>query len=176
MQPHVYLAYTPRGAGVAAAGFYVVDRDDVYGWFTGARGHETAAAYFALERYFSEAPSAWSESRDDDVHGPWATGAGRAAAVVPCPVPEPIRHELARLASAFVDEWLFYPEVPGAEREVESYWKLGLPVQPANIRASELNRFDRSGPAWTHASPGTDLNVVAAIARHWALDHRVPAP
>jgi hypothetical protein len=176
MQPRVYLAYTPRGAGVAAAGFYVVAGDDVFGWYAGARGHDHVATYFALERYFSDRSAAWSESRDDDVHGPWVTGTGRAATEVPCPVPEDVRHELARIASAFVAEWLFYADDPGAAREAEAYAALGLPVQPVNVRASELRRFDQSGPTWIYVSPGTDLNVFAAVSRHWALDQRaVPA-
>jgi hypothetical protein len=173
MQSHFYLAYTPRGAGVAAAGLFLVVGPSVYGWFTGARDHGLDSAFFALEGYYSAAETVYSRSRDDDVHGPWVTGTGKTATESECPAPEPVRHELARMQSAFVDEWLFYADDPRAQREAEAYHKLELPVQAVNVRASELHRFDQSGPTWVYASPGADLNVIAALAEHWTLDHRL---
>ena len=173
MQSRFYLAFTPRGAGVAAAGYYLVVDPSIYGWFTGARDHGLDAAFFALEGYYSAAPTMYSRSREDDVHGPWVTGVGEKTTEIESPVPEAVRHELARLQSAFVDEWLFYADDPRAAEEIEAYHRLDLPVQAVNVRTRELQRFDQTGPTWVYTSPGADLNVIAALAEHWTLDHRL---
>lgn len=174
MQPHFYLAYTPRGAGVAAATFHLAQGENVYGWFIGARNHGSSAAFFALERYYSREPTIYWQSVEDDVHGPWkADVAGTVTAAAGGPVPEAIRHELARLQSEFADEWLFYPEDRRAEREVEAYRKLELPVETVNVQAGQFHRFDQSQPTWVYASPGIDLNLMAYLGDHWTLDHRL---
>ena len=173
MQPYFYLAFTPRGVGVVAATFYFVQAENVYGWFIGARNNGCAAGFFALERYYSRETTIYWRSLEDDVHGEWEAAVIGAVTAASGPVPEAIRHELARLQSAFADEWLFFPEYPGAEGEIEAYRKLELPVETVNIRPAQFHRFDQSQPTWIYASPGIDLNVIAYLGDHWMLDHRV---
>ncbi len=173
MQPYFYLAYAPRGAGVAAATFHLVQAENVYGWFIGARNNGCAAGFFALERYYSRETTIYWRSLEDDVHGKWQADAVGAIAAASGPVPEAIRHELARLQSAFADEWLFFSADRGAEGEIEAYRKLELPVETVNIRAAQFHRFDQSQPTWICTSPGIDLNLIAYLGDHWTLDHRV---
>jgi len=177
MQPRFYLANTPRGVGVSAALFYVPDRESVYGWFTGARNHGCESMFFALEHYYAKEPTIFWRSMEDDVHGRWAAGDTAKVTDTHCPVPEAMCHELERLQSEFADEWLFFLGDPRAAREVNDYWRLGLPVGQVNVRSSQLQRFDQTQPTWTYASPGTDLNLVSYLGKHWKLDYRgLPAP
>lgn len=53
MEAHSYLAYSPRGAGLASALFYLAIGENVYGWYTGASSYAFPAAYFALEPFYS---------------------------------------------------------------------------------------------------------------------------
>lgn len=172
MQPCFYLAITPRGAGLAAALFYRVDGVDIQGWFTGARNHGFLSKFFALERYYGEGPAVFWRSMDGGGRGRWMAGDTSRVSNLHSPLPEAACHELERLQSAFAAEWLFYADDPRAVREMDEYRRLGLPVGAVNVRSSQLARFDRRGPTWIYASPDTDLNVVAYLMRHWALDYR----
>ncbi len=177
MQPRFYLANAPRGAGVAAALFYLADGEDVCGWFTGARNHGCESMYFALEHYYAKEPTVFWRSMGDDVHGRWAAGDSSTVSGIHCPVPESACHELERLQAEFADEWLFYADDPRAAKEIDAFRQLGMPVGQVNVRSSQLGRFDRTQPTWTYASPGIDLNLIAYLARHWKLDYRqLPAP
>lgn len=53
MEAHCYLAYSPRGAGLASGLFYLAVGDNVYGWYTRACSYAFPAAYFALEQFYS---------------------------------------------------------------------------------------------------------------------------
>ena len=169
MEPHSYLAYVPRGAGLAAALFYVTARNDVYGWYTGASSYAYPAAFFALENFYSRRDTVFSRSVEDDVYGPWVVDCTPVITDIRSPVPAPIDHELERLQGAFVQEWLFFPH---EREEVDEYKALGLPVHPVNIRARQLHRFTQDQPTWIYASPGIDLNVVSWLKGVWPLDDR----
>ena len=169
MEAHSYLAYVPRGAGVAAALFYVAAGKDVYGWYTGASSYAYPAAFFALENFYSTHATVFSRSVENDIYGPWVVDYSPAITDIRSPVPEPLDHELERLQGAFVREWLFYPD---DREEVDEYEALGLPVHSVNIRARQLNRFAQDQPTWIYASKGTDLNVVSWLKDVWPLDDR----
>lgn len=171
MQVHAYLACAPREAGVTAALFYAVRAANVYGWLTREREGGCAAAFFAMERYYSPAHTLFCRSVDDDVYGKWIEQTAPVTTEIGSPVPEAERHELARLQSAFIGEWLFYPDDPRAHDEVEAYRNLGLPVRPVNVRSSQFHRFDQNRPAWVYASPRIDLNVVLYLKQRLPLDN-----
>ena len=172
MQPCFYLAYAPRGVGVAAALFYVVRQETVFGWYTGARNHGCESRFFALENYFSEVPTVYWHSVEDDVHGQWAAGRTAKLKQVHGPAPDAVCHELERLQSEFDDEWLFYAGDPRAAKEIDAYRRLELPVTQVNVRSCQFPRFDQTQPTWIYASPRSDLNVVARLGKRWALDYR----
>jgi len=169
LESYSYLAFVPRGAGVAGALFYVTTGNDVYGWYTGASSYTYPAAFFALENFYSTHATVFSRSVENDIYGPWVVDYSPVITDIRSPVPEPLDHELERLQGAFAREWLFYPH---DREEVEKYEGLGLPVHAVNIRARQLHRFAQDQPAWTYATPGTDLNVVSWLKGVWPLDDR----
>jgi hypothetical protein len=169
LEPHSYLAYAPRGAGLGSALLYVAAEDHIYGWYTGASSYAYPAAFFALENFYSTHATVFCRSIDNDVYGPWVADYSPVITDVRCPLPEPLGHELERLQGAFVQEWLFYPD---DRNGVEEYRALGLPVQPVNVRARQLHRFAQDQPTWVYVSPGTDLNVVSHLQGAWPLDDR----
>jgi hypothetical protein len=152
--------------------FYAVRAENIYGWLTRERDGGCAAAFFALERYYSTADTMFCRSLDDDVYGKWIEQTAPVSTEIASPVPEAERHELARLQSAFVSEWVFYPGDPRDHGEVEAYRKLGLPVRPVNVRSSQFHRFDQNRPVWVYASPRIDLNVVLYLKKRLPLDAR----
>jgi hypothetical protein len=174
LEAHSYLAYVPRGAGVAAALFYLTAGKDVYGWYTGASSYTYPAAFFALENFYSTHATVFSRSAENDIYGPWVVDYSPVITGIRSPVPEPVDHELERLQGVFVREWLFYPD---DREEVDEYEALGLPVHLVNIRARQLHRFAQDQPTWIYASKGTDLNLVSWLKGVWPLDDRdTPLP
>jgi hypothetical protein len=159
----------PRGAGLSSALFYVVTGDDVYGWYNGASSYTYPAAFFALENFYSIHATVFSRSLENDVYGHWVADYSPVITDIRSPVPEPLNHDLERLQSAFVGEWLFYSHDRDA---VEEYRALGLPVHDVNVRALQLHRFNQDQPTWIYASSGTDLNVVSWLKGVWPLDER----
>lgn len=172
MQVHAYLACAPRDAGVAAALFYAARAANVRGWVACEHDRRCAAAYFALEGYYSARDAVFCRSVDDDVRGPWIEQAVPVTAPVRCPVAEADCGELARLQAAFVREWLFFPDDPRDRAEVDAYRKLGLPVRALNVRAAQFHRFDQRRPVWVHASPGIDFNLVLYLKKWLPFDRR----
>jgi hypothetical protein len=170
MQAHGILRYAPRGPGLTAAVLYLIVGEHVYGWYTGAVGQSFAAAFFALEHFYSRHPTRFLRSVEDDLYGPWVEHPSPEVIEARNPVPDTVAHELARLQSAFVDEWLFFADAPEARRDIEAYERLGLPVRDVNIQSRQFERFDRSQPIWRFTLPGTDLNLIEYLARCWTLD------
>lgn len=170
MQVHSYLATTPRAGGVGSALFYAELGENVCGWFTGTVDGSVDRAYFALEHYYSTHETIYCRSVGNDLRGGWIVATAPIATDIRCPLTEPVCHELARLQFEFVREWLWYPGDPDAAGEAEACRKLGLVPRAINIRASQLNRFDRSRMPWVYTSPGTDLNVVLSVKKLWLSD------
>jgi hypothetical protein len=173
IEPHVYLAFAPRGPGVMCALLYVEVKDSVYGWYVGAHGAEIVSQFFILEDYYSRAKTRLYLSVEDDVYGPWIQ---REAALDipigrPAPLPEELTHELERAQDAFIHEWLFYAEEVAVAVHASAYAAHDLPVQAVNIRADRLNKLDAGDVVWTYASPGCNLNMVRALSKRWPLDY-----
>jgi hypothetical protein len=175
LEPHIHLAYAPRGAGVLCAAFWVVSGTDCYGWYTGAQAYEHPAHFFLLESYYSTRETACCWSVEDDVRGRWvkAPAATRAPPVeLDRPALDEARcHDVEQLQDAFVREWLFYRHAPDAGPEAEALRARELPVMPLNIRPRKLNKLQTGAPVWRFTSPGADLNVLAFLARYWPLDY-----
>jgi len=170
MQVHSYLATAPRAAGVVSALFYAVLGENACGWYTGSGEFGITSAFFALEQYYATQPTVYCRSASGDLRGAWIVETAPITTDIRCPLDEPVCHELARLQSEFVREWIWYAGEPGNGEESEAYRKLGLSPRPINIRASQLQRFDRSRAAWVYMTPGTDLNLVLAVKKHWLSD------
>jgi hypothetical protein len=169
MQVHAYLATAPQAAGVVSALFYAEMGENVCGWFTGA-DVGAGSAFFSLEHYYSTQQTICCRSAGNDLRGGWIVASAPITTDIRCPLGEPVCHELARLQFEFGREWLWYPGEPGSVLEAEAYRKAGLPPRAINVRASELNRFDRSRTPWVYLSPGTDLNIVLSVKKHWLSD------
>ena len=174
IEPHVHIAFAPRGAGLLCALFYFARERDVFGWFTGARGHEFPASFFMLERYFSVQETACYRSVANDVYGGWgvATSASESEIDRPVPVPEPVCHELDRLQDAFAHEWLFYADDPEHAAEAAALSARELSVLPVNVRPRKLAKLATGQPVWTYSSPGTDPHVVRYLAKRWRIDYQ----
>lgn len=172
MQVHAYLACAPRDVGVSAALFYAASGENVHGWLACEHERRCAAAYFALEGYYSTRDAVFCRSVDDDVRSRWIEQAVPVTTEIRCPVSETGCGELSRLQSAFVHEWLFADDDPRDRAEVEAYRKLGLPVRAVNVRTAQFHRFDQRRPVWVHASPGIDFNVVLYLKKRLPLDWR----
>jgi len=172
MQAHAYLACAPQGAGVSVALFYAACGHDICGWFAHEHVHRCAAAFFAVEDYYTAAGTHFCRSVDDDVHGPWIEQSAPVTTEIRCPIGEDDCLELSRLSSAYIREWLFFADEPRDHDEAALYRSLGLPVRPVNVRAAQFHCFDRNRPVWVHASPGIDLNVVLFLKKRLPASHR----
>ena len=173
IEPASYLAYTPRGAGVLCALFYYAADNHVFGWYTGSQEGEFPATFFMLEDFYSPQQTFFYRSQEDDVYGTWLkhTPGGDLPVEGRELVPDAACHELERLQSAFIREWLFYADDDAAEKDCVEYRNQGLPVQAVNIRSRKLNKLDKNDLVWTYATATVDMNVISFLMRHWPLDH-----
>jgi hypothetical protein len=173
IEPHVHIAFAPRGAGLLCALFYFIRDRDVFGWFTGARAHEFPASFFMLERYFSKEETTCYRSAANDVYGEWlaATSDRESPIDPPVPVPELVCHELDRLQDAFAREWLLYADDPTHAEEAALLTERELPVLAVNVRPRKLAKLATGQPVWTYSSPGTDAHVIRFLAKRWRIDY-----
>ena len=174
MEPGVHIAYAPRGAGVLCAMFWLEQRNDLFGWFTGAQGHEHPAAFFMLAGYHSTPNPTCYRSAESDVYGGWLVMSRAAERPIdpPSPLPDAVGHELERLRYAFVREWLVYDDAATDPAELERLHDLGLPVLDLNVRPSKVTKLHTDAAVWTYTSPGTHLDHVRFLATRWPLDYR----
>lgn len=173
--PEVYIAYTPRGAGLLAAIFYFVEGNDIYGWYTGARGGEFPAAFFQLENYYAATRTVLYATRGTDVYGGWAfdyTDGRELALDKPLPVDNALCHLLEAAQSEFAEEWLFYQDDPAAQGEIAAYHHDGLAVQAVNVKHRKLHKLNQDDVIWHYSSPGLDLNVMDYMRQRWPLDFK----
>lgn len=172
IEPHVHIAYAPRGAGLLCAAFWFAQDAHVYGWYTGARGRDFQSSYFVLENYYAERETAFYRSRDNDVRGRWlrVSKGGETALEGASPVPEPLEHELARLQDAFVREWLLY-RTEATPEDIEALRARKLPLLDVNVRPSRLDRLHAHNLLATYSTPGADLNIIAFLGERWSLNY-----
>ena len=173
IEPHVHLAYAPRGAGLLCALFWFVAEDHVYGWFTGAKAHECPASYFMLEHYYSSRETVCYRSAQDDPYGDWlvASTKGESRIDRPVPVAMPLCHELERIQDAFVGEWLLFEGAHDYERQAAALRDSELPVLAMNIRPCKIGKLVAGKPVWTYSSPAADAHIIRYLAKRWPLDY-----
>jgi hypothetical protein len=174
MQPKFYISYARDKLGCVFALFYYESNADLYGWHIEAKGHYFSAAFFMIENFYTNRATRLYRSIQDDVYGPWITDYPPNRDEIRCPAPESVCHELERLQSMFVEEWLFFQDDPHIAAEVQSYQTHALPVQEVNIKWRRLNRFEKKEPHWTCMASGVDLNVVDLLRKYWRLSEKVP--
>ena len=114
-------------------------------------------------------------SVEDDLYGPWVqvTDRGESELPHPPPVPQELRHELARLQDGFIRHWLFFDDDPGSEAEAHALKVRELSVRHVNIKASRLNKLRISPAVWRYDAPGADQNVLVRLSQRWPLDERL---
>lgn len=175
MTPETLLAYAPRGPGVMCAMFYFVDGDDVYGWWIGAQDGDYPPAYFMLEYFYADADTRFFASAGNDLYGGWTREYTEkpAALADAIAVDRDVCHRLEQAQAAFAQEWLYFADEPGTERERAAFEADGLPVMPVNIKHRKLHRLDVHAAVWTHISPNADLHVIEYLRERWPLDYRL---
>jgi hypothetical protein len=173
IEPHVHIAYAPRGAGLLCAAFWFVQGDDVYGWSTGARGGDYPSFFFVLEAYYSTRDTVCYRSAQNDVHGGWfvVSTEGESPIGGTGPVPAALRPELERMQDAFVREWLFYRDDPTHHEEAQELRARELPVLAVNLRPKKLSKLAAGAPVWRFSTPGADLNIITFLGRRWTFDY-----
>lgn len=147
--------------------FYVEDRADVIGWYAQSRRSRYSAAFFMIENFYANRAPSLFRSVEDDVYGPWRRLVPQPEQEVRCPLSEPLRHELERLQSLFIDEWLFFPSDPRHDKEVEAYRSRQLPLHAFNVRERRLGRFNQHAPVWVHQTPGNNPEVLDLLQKCW---------
>jgi hypothetical protein len=175
MQPKVYISYSPGKLGSVFALFYFESGDDIYGWHIEARSLYFSAAFFMVENFYANRSPRLYRSVQDDVYGPWIIDYPPTRDEIRSPIPESVGHELERIQSRFVEEWLFFKNDLHIEAEQSAYQVQALPVQEVNIKAKRLHRLLKEGNTWTYATPGIDLNVIQLLRKYWRLSEKVPA-
>lgn len=176
MQPKTHIRFLPDEPSSVSALFYVEHGVDVYGWYTHADaqagGARFSAAFFMLENFYMNRSSVLYRSLEDDVYGPWTNDSPPIDTELRCPLPEPVRHELERIQSNFVDEWLFFENDPAASSELLSYENHRFLVHPVNIKSRKLNRLEKNNKSWEHKTPGIDSNVMDFVEKNWRLNEK----
>ncbi len=158
--PEIFIAYTPRGVGLRCALAYLEDRKDLYGWFTGPReGASSAACYFLLADFHSNAPARYEAVEHAALHSNWLLDEVR-------------RHELARMQEAFAHEWLFYRDAPHTASEVAAYAKAELACADVGLRYERLGKFSKLQPTWTYYSRRFEHSALRHLAGRWPLEYR----
>jgi hypothetical protein len=173
MQPKVYISFMPSRPGSVFALFYLESGKDIYGWHIETREHYFSAAFFMIENFYARSQPHLYRSIEDDVYSPWVTDYPPAKNNIRCPVPERDTHDLERIQSRFVEDWLFFSDDIHMESEVTFYQAHGLPVHEVNIKSKRLQRLRKQGAHWVHASPGTDSNVVQLLRKYWRLSEKI---
>jgi hypothetical protein len=169
-----HLAFAPRGAGLLYGVIWFAVEHDVYGWYIGTRDGVPEASYFMLPGYYAGRTDVLCRSVEDDLHGPWVEAiGGRETALPHPPVPQALRHELARLQDEFVRHWLFFDDDPDGPAQARALNARGVPVRHVNIKASHIGRLHTGAAVWRHDAPGADQNVLVHLSRHWPLDEQV---
>jgi hypothetical protein len=167
MQPKIYLSTVQETPARLTALFYVDSHSDIYGWQLIARQQSLSAAFFMIENFYAERTATLYRSMQDDVYAPWTVDYPLRRAPLRCPLPDALAHELERLQSLFVDDWLFFDVDPDSGLERTACHTRGVPLLAANIRSRKLSRLHRSGRQLEHSTPGFDFNVLEFLEKHW---------
>ena len=162
--PNLFLAYSPRGAGLRCAIAYLASERDVYGWFTGPREDlAVASCFFLLENLYTSLPARYEAVDQAELHSAWSLDEAR-------------RHELAQMQEAFAREWLFHRDEPRAAAGLEAYAEAELAAGEINVRYERLAKFSTLEPTWTFYSPRFERTVLRRLAKRWPLEYRLSYP
>jgi len=169
MQPKVYISYSYGIPSSVTAMFYVEAEVDLYGWYLAAKERRLSTAFFMLENFYADRHPVLYRSKEDDVYDVWMTDYPPTKNVIRCPLPESLVHELERIQSGFVQEWLFFENDPDISEELAEYRGRGLPVHAANIRSKKLRGLGNGNDSrqWIHTTSGIDPNVADFLEKHW---------
>lgn len=176
MQPKIHIRYFPDEPNAVSALFHIEHGVDVYGWYSHAETGSFSAAFFMLENFYAEGASVLYRSIEDDVYGPWISDFPPSDTEIRCPLPEPIRHELERIQSSFVDEWLFFENDPAASQELRAYFNNRLLALAVNVKFKKLNRLEKNEFGCEHKTPGIDSNLMDFIQKHWRVNEKAAQP
>ncbi|MBX3622751.1 MAG: hypothetical protein KF891_22520 [Rhizobacter sp.] len=170
-QPHTHLAYAAYGPGLVYALTWFADGPHVVGWYIGHQGGQVQASYFMLQGYYTAHDTVFMRTLQDDLDGPWAElRLGEYLPLDASPLPDAVRHELARVQDQFVRHWLAFDDDPAAAAELQALQDRQVPVRHVNVRAARLDELTPGPTTWRHDSPGADLNVLAYLGARWPLD------
>ncbi|HYD94410.1 MAG TPA: hypothetical protein VEC01_03720 [Noviherbaspirillum sp.] len=175
MQPKVYIACSSGKPGAVFALFYCESGHDIIGWHLETKEPYFSAAFFMIENFYANSVPRFYRSVEDDVYGPWTIDYPPARCDLRCPLPEAAAHELERLQSVFVEEWLFFRGDSGIDAELEVCRAHNLPINEVNVRPRRLLRMRKEDGGWRHMTPGLDPNVVQLLRKYWRLNEKVPA-
>jgi len=173
MQPKFYISSSKEKTGCLFALFYFESNTDIYGWHMECKEHYFSAAFFMAENFYASSNPHFYRSVQDDVYGSWKIDYPPIQEEIRCPVPETAHHELERLQSVFVDEWLVFKEDLHDEEEIATYRNNHFPLQEVNIKGKRLNRLEKKEKLWSYNSVGFDLNVVDMLKKYWRLSEKV---
>jgi hypothetical protein len=174
MQPKIYISCSPGKPGSVFALLYIESGVDIYGWHIEARNLYFSAAFFMVENFYARHTPRLYRSMEDDVYSPWLADYPPVPDEIHCPIPGAIGHELERLQSRFVDEWLFFKSDIHIEAEQAAYAAQHLSVHEVNIKSRQLHRLHGNDGHWLYASPTTDANVVQLLRKYWRLSEKIP--
>ena len=174
MQPKVYVSYSPGKLGSVFALFYFESGVDIYGWHIEARNLYFSAAFFMLENFYARRTPRLYRSLQDDVYSPLITDCPPTREEIRCPIPESLGHELERIQSRFIEEWLFFKNDVHIEAQQAAYDAQGMQVHEVNIKPRQLHRLYKNDGSWIYASPGIDANVAQLLRKYWRLSEKIP--
>lgn len=180
MQPKVIIRYAPHPVNVGwlrcpvavSALFYLEDHANVFGWYAQARRTRHCAAFFMIENFYAQHQTVLYRSLADDVYDAWQREAPPPVQPVRCPVPEEMRHELERLQSAFIDEWLFYGAEPEYQAELEAYQRRKLGLCAFNVRSKRLAQLNQDEHVWRYNTASSNMAVADFLQSCWSFDAR----
>jgi hypothetical protein len=173
MQPKIQLRYSPDKTGFVSALFYIELGVDVYGWYAESLGRRFSSAFFMLENFYANRPAVLYQSMEDDVYGMWISDSPMTDHEIRCPLPEPVPHELERIQSQFVQEWLFFENDPAAATELAVYRNRDLPLQAVNIKPRKLQRLGKTGGNWEHNTSGSNADIFELMHKRWNVNQRI---
>ena len=171
MQPKVYLSYSRKKPCALTALFYIEQEIDLYGWYISAGSRCLSNAFFMVENFYSETTPVLYRSLADDVYEPWTIDLPPTQSIIRCPLPAEIGHELERMQSRFIEEWLFFASDLDVDADLAAYHAHHLPVQMANIRYRKLQALVADGDEWVHVTAGADFNVAQFLEKNWRADN-----
>lgn len=166
MQPKIHISFSPQKTVSIYAMFYLETEADIYGWCGAGGGDRFSGAFFMVENFYATRATVLHRSVLGDVYGAWVADYPRNRDGDRCPVPEAMLHELERIQSEFMQEWLFFKNDPDTSSELALYRTKELPINALNVRFHRLGRFIKREPTWSYASAGADLNVIEFLQRH----------